>query len=452
MDSKLRRTAILSSLAAMLVVTLAVFFTNRDAGGHASGRTGETAQEENPGFETEAAENGEGSSPAMTAGRIGDDLKAFEQDDSFFDPETNPILEAAKDMSNRLSLVVTSVEKDLRIQVVNVEGVPVEGESFYVELARAEREDGSSGKGEESPDGTESSDRDGSYKDLDKDGVIYIGDLESGEYLVWLAPISGYKVPNSQTRVKVKDKVEYLAIDDISLLIKTEDEVDAEAEDSRVQDALADADKTEMTDLKAFSGRSKAGIDVSKWNGEIDWDKAKNAGVDFAIVRAGYRGSVTGSLVQDICFDANMKGTAAAGIPVGVYFFTQATNEVEAVEEASAVLSWIKKYEITYPVFIDTEGAGGHGRADGLDADTRTLVCEAFCRTIENAGYQAGIYASRNWYNHNLHTEELEDYYIWLAEYRSVPLYQGYYRMWQYSSRGRIDGIDGNVDMNIMYE
>ena len=437
MDSKLRRTAILSSLAAILIVTLAVLYTNRTPAPHTSDRPNQSEAES----ESDSAGN------ALINGQIGDNLKAFENDDSFFDPEINPILEAAKDMSNRLSLVVTSVEKDLRIQVVDNEGIPVEGESFYVELARDGSGNGASASGE--PEG---STKEGSYKDLDKDGIIYIGDLESGEYFVKLAPISGYKVPVSQTRVKVKDKVEYLAIEDISLLIKTEDEVDAEAEDSGVRDALSDADKTQLTEWKAFTGRSKRGVDVSKWNGEIDWDKAKNAGVEFAIVRAGYRGSVTGSLVQDIYFDANMRGTAAAGIPVGVYFFTQATNEVEAVEEASAVLRWIRDYEITYPIFIDTEGAGGNGRADGLDADTRTLVCEAFCRTIENAGYQAGVYASRHWYNNNLHTQQLENYYIWLAEYRNVPLYQGYYRMWQYSSKGRIDGIDGNVDMNIMYE
>lgn len=435
MDSKLRKAAILSSLAAILVVTLAVLFTNRDV------RPSRAPAER----ETEVGTETEASAPQVSSGQIGDDLKAFEYDDSFFDPELNPVLEAAKDMSNRLSLVVTSVEKDLRIQVVDNEGVPVSGSSFFVELAKLSENEG--GLGGQTP-----SDEDGSYKDLDQDGVIYIGDLEAGEYSVRLAPISGYKVPTSRTRVRVKDKVEYLAIDDISLLIKTEDEVDAAAEDSGVRDALSDADKTEMTELKAFSGKTRAGIDVSKWNGDIDWDKVRNAGVEFAIVRAGYRGSVTGSLVQDIYFDANMKGAAASGVPVGVYFFTQATNEVEAVEEASAVLSWVREYEITYPIFIDTEGAGGNGRADRLDIDTRTLVCDAFCRTIENAGYEAGIYASRNWYNNNLHTQRLENYYIWLAEYRSAPLYQGYYRMWQYSSKGHIDGINGNVDMNIMYE
>ena len=181
-------------------------------------------------------------------------------------------------------------------------------------------------------------------------------------------------------------------------------------------------------------------------------DKVKNAGVQFAIVRAGYRGSVTGSLVEDPQFVANMKGATAAGIPVGVYFFTQATDEKEAVEEASAVLELIRDFQLTYPVFIDTEGAGGNGRADGLNAETRTLVCEAFCRTVENAGYTAGVYASRNWYNNNLQTARLENYHIWLAEYRSVPLYQGYYKTWQYTSKGKVDGIEGRVDINITYE
>lgn len=438
MDSKLRWTAILSSLAAILVVTIAVLVTNQE----------KTSQTHSGANEVQtSAEKTEESEDRSDSGQIGNRLNAFEADDSFFDPEKNPVLEAAKDMTNRLSLMVTSIEKDLRIQIVDVEGSPVAGHSFLVELTREQTD-----SEKEADTGGKTDRKDGTYKDLDKDGIIYIGDLEAGEYLVQLAPASGFKVPTGQTRVKVKDKVEYLPITDISLLIKSESEVDAEAEDSGEKDALADADKTEMTDLKAFSGKTKAGIDVSKWNGEIDWDRVKNAGVQFAIIRAGYRGSVTGSLVQDICFDANMKGAAAAGVPVGVYFFTQATNEVEAVEEASAVLSWIQEYEITYPVFIDTEGAGGKGRADGLDADTRTLVCDAFCRTIENAGYEAGVYASRNWYDHNLQTRRLEDYYIWLAEYRSVPLYQGYYRMWQYSSKGNVDGINGNVDMNIMYE
>ena len=140
-----------------------------------------------------------------------------------------------------------------------------------------------------------------------------------------------------------------------------------------------------------------------------------------------------------------------AGVKVGVYFFTQAIDEVEAVEEASMVLELVREYNLDYPIFIDTEGAGGNGRADGLSVEERTLVCEAFCRTVENAGGEAGVYASRNWYYNRIDTGRLENYCIWLAEYRSVPLYEGFYHMWQYTSKGKIDGIEGNVDMNISY-
>ncbi len=422
MDSKLRRMAIISSMAVILLVSILVLMMNPQE----NGNQGNHANMSSAQPETEEASAGQEQN--TPSGQIGNDLSAFMKDNTFFDEEINPILEEAKNLANRLALVVTSVEKDLRVQIVDTEGSPVTGESFYVKLE---------GMGE--------------YKDLDQDGIIYIGDLDAGEYYVELLPIEGYKVPVNETRVRVKDKVEYVAIEDISLLIKTEEEIDAEAEDSGVQDALSDADKSEIKKLQASTGNSKVGIDVSKWNGDIDWDKVKNAGVEFAIVRAGYRGSVTGSLVQDPYFEANMKGTAAAGVPAGIYFFTQAVNEVEAVEEASMVLKLIKEYKLDYPIFIDTEGAGGNGRADGLDVETRTLVCEAFCRTIENAGYRAGVYGSRNWYNNRLETKRLENFCIWLAEYRSVPIYQGYYQMWQYTSKGKVSGIKGNVDMNISY-
>lgn len=411
MDYKLRRMAISASLAVILLVSILVIYTNK-------GTNAEKAPAQADVFTQE-----------QVSGQIGNDLSAFLQDAAFFDEEVNPVLEAAKNNAARLSLVMTSVEKDLRIQIVDMQGNPVTGESFYVKLE---------GMGE--------------YKDLDQDGVIYIGDLNAGEYNVTLLPMAGYKVPTEETKIRVKDRVEYLAIDDISLLIKTEDEVDAEAEDTGMQDALADADKSEIKKLQSPGSNSRVGIDVSKWNGEIDWDKTKSAGVEFAIVRAGYRGSATGTLVEDPYFHANMKGAAASGVPTGVYFFTQAVNEVEAVEEASAVLELVEKYELDYPIYIDTEGAGGNGRADGLDAETRTLVCEAFCRTIENAGYTAGVYASRNWLNNNLEMDRLDQYMVWLAEYRSVPLYQGYYQMWQYTSKGQVDGIQGNVDINISYE
>ncbi len=429
MDSKLRRMAIMASMAVILLVSILVIYMNSEWESAASGPAGHPTQESG-GHGTDAeGDSGDVSVDGVKNGQIGDDLSAFLEDPTFFDEEVNPILEAAQNNKNRLELVMTSVERDLRIQIVDMEGVPVEGEGFYVQLEGL-----------------------GKYKDLDKDGVIYIGELDAGEYYVELLPMEGYRVPVTETRIRVKDKVEYLAIEDISLLIKTEEEIDAEAEDSAVQDAREDADRTEVKDIQTASGNKKVGIDVSKWQGEIDWDKVKTDGVQFAVIRAGYRGSVTGALVEDPYFRTNMQGAAASGIPVGVYFFTQATNEVEAVEEASAVLDLIAGYELDLPIYIDTEGAGGDGRADGLDVETRTLVCEAFCRTITNAGYDAGVYASRNWLNNNLETARLEQYETWLAEYRSVPLYQGYYQMWQYTSKGRVDGIEGNVDLNIRYE
>lgn len=416
MDSKWKRTAICVSACMCLLLLLLVLFTNlpqrkgtADAGGAVTSAGTQTDQD------TGAGQQGADKS----------NLSAFLQDEYFFDRDTKET-DRLYDETNRLSLIVTSVEKDLRVQIVDRDNKPVEGENFYITL---------NGKDE--------------YKDLDKDGVIYIGDLPAGEYEVALKPISGYRTPLSATDVRVKDKVEYVAIDDISLLIKTEAEIDAEAEDSA--EANTDGDDTEIRQTSGVSKTGVLGIDVSKWQKEIDWDKVKNEGVDFAIIRCGYRGSVTGSLVEDPYFEQNIKGARAAGIKVGVYFFTQAVNEVEAVEEASMVISLVRDYELQYPVFIDTEGAGGNGRADSLNVEERTAVCEAFCTTVKNAGLEAGVYASRNWYNNKLTASTLESYAIWLAEYRSVPLYQGYYQMWQYTSKGKINGINGNVDLNVSY-
>ena len=192
------------------------------------------------------------------------------------------------------------------------------------------------------------------------------------------------------------------------------------------------------------------GIDVSKWNGTIDWTAVKNSGVNYAIIRCGYRGSSTGALIQDPKFKANIQGAQAAGIKVGVYFFTQAINEVEAVEEASMVLNLIKGYKLSYPVFIDVESSGG--RADGIDKNTRTAAVNAFCKTIQNGGYTAGIYANKTWFESKMNTGSLTGYKIWLAQYTAKPTYSATrYDMWQYTSKGKVSGISGNVDMNISY-
>lgn len=191
------------------------------------------------------------------------------------------------------------------------------------------------------------------------------------------------------------------------------------------------------------------GIDVSKHNGTINWSAVKNSGVNYVIIRCGYRGSATGVLVEDPMFKTNIQGAISAGLKVGVYFFSQAVNEVEAVEEASMAVSLIRKYNITYPVYMDVEAA--NGRADGLNASARTQVIKAFCETIRNSGYTAGVYANKTWLNSMMNVGSLGSYKIWLAQYAATPTYSGRYEMWQYSSTGKIAGISGNVDLNISY-
>ena len=191
------------------------------------------------------------------------------------------------------------------------------------------------------------------------------------------------------------------------------------------------------------------GIDVSKHNGNIDWNAVKNAGVNFVIIRCGYRGSATGVLVEDQRFKSNIQGAAAAGLKVGIYFFSQAVNEIEAVEEASMTIDLIRRYSITYPVYMDVEEA--NGRADKLDAAARTRVIRAFCETVRASGYTAGVYASKSWLAEEMNAGELSNYKIWLAQYAATPSYGGRYEMWQYSRRGQISGIPEKVDLNISY-
>lgn len=201
---------------------------------------------------------------------------------------------------------------------------------------------------------------------------------------------------------------------------------------------------------KLSQSSGNRGIDVSKYQGNIDWGAVAASGINFAIIRAGYRGSSTGVLVEDPYFKKNISGAAKAGIKVGIYFFTQAISEAEAVEEASMCISLASGYKLTYPIFIDTESASG-GRANGLGKSARTAVVNAFCRTVSNAGYKAGVYASKSWYNNQLSASSLSGYCIWVAQYASECTYSGKKDMWQYTSKGKVSGIKGNVDMNISY-
>lgn len=193
------------------------------------------------------------------------------------------------------------------------------------------------------------------------------------------------------------------------------------------------------------------GIDVSKWNGTIDWNAVANAGINFAIIRVGYRGYTKGTLVEDSYFKQNIEGATKAGIKVGLYFFTQAITEAEAVEEASMAIALVSGYQLQLPIYFDTEDVEGNGRADKMSVAARTAITKAFCETVKNAGYIPGVYASTSWYNNQLNASELTGYDIWVAHYANVCGFKGRYHMWQYTSSGSVPGIKGKVDLNIRY-
>jgi GH25 family lysozyme M1 (1,4-beta-N-acetylmuramidase) len=420
MDSRLKKQVIAVAVVMVTAVVVMVIAANYIQGKNKSGQH-VTLEESTETSQQESRQVGEyGLDPDK-------DPYAFLGEEDFFDPEPE-----LQDPNITLSLLVSSVEKDMRVNVVNGNGELMKEYPFTVEVKDQQ------GKIHK-------------YKDIDQDGSIYIAPVEPGEYEISLEEVEGYVLAEAGVPIMVKEQIEYTVIDDISYMIKSVDEIDEATEDTAINDAELNADGTE-SNKRLDNEDALFGIDVSKWNKEIDWDSVKAAGVDFAIIRCGYRGSKTGALVEDPYFQSNIEGAEAAGIKVGVYFFTQATTEVEAVEEASMVLMLCKGRKLALPVFIDTEGAGGNGRADGLDVETRTAVCEAFCRTIENSGFNSGVYASKNWFNNNLNTENLSKYTIWLAQYSKSATYEGDYDLWQYTSAGTVDGIETRVDLNLCYQ
>ncbi len=431
MDSKGKKIGILLVLCAVLVVMAAVVVVNFNAF-MGKGKPAVNITASKPSGQILEAD-----------GKVkGANLTAFLQDKDFFDAETSNSSNGSQATYDEvdengavirtLTLLASSVERDIRVKVVDDRGNVVSGHEFLVEVEDT-----------------------GAYIDEDKDGIIRIPDLKPGDYRVSLHEQAGFQVPAEPAKVSVKSIVSYTTIDDISYFVHSEADVDILKDDTAHNEAVdeEDEDDSQYKALWEMEERDNAvslGIDVSKWNGEIDWDVVKAEGVDFAIIRCGYRGSSSGWLVEDPYFFQNIQGAKRAGIKVGVYFFTQAIDLVEAVEEASMVITLLGDTKLDFPIFIDTEGANG-GRADNLDAATRTAVVNAFCQTIQNAGLEAGVYASRNWYLNRLNIDDLYGYKIWLAEYRETPLYEGNYDLWQYTSSGSVAGIEGRVDLNVSY-
>jgi GH25 family lysozyme M1 (1,4-beta-N-acetylmuramidase) len=220
-------------------------------------------------------------------------------------------------------------------------------------------------------------------------------------------------------------------------------------DDSRPHYGAAEAE----AEVAGESARALFGIDVSRYQGDIDWAQAAADGVEFAIIRMGYRGYDTGKLVVDEFFDANMRGALNAGVRVGVYFFSQAVNEAEAIEEAEMVISGIASYKVSFPVAFDIEEISGqNARTDALMSDEVTDIAIAFCERVSQGGYKPMIYANPKWFVSRMNLDRLEPYAKWLAQYYKEPAYPYAFSIWQFSSTGSVAGIKGNVDLDLAFE
>lgn len=207
--------------------------------------------------------------------------------------------------------------------------------------------------------------------------------------------------------------------------------------------------------LRLRRGESRTGIDVSHWQKLIDWEQVAASGVDFAMIRLGYRGYEQGSLNVDTYATANLDGAIAAGLDVGVYFFSQATTPEEAEEEAYFVMELLEPYRehITMPVVFDWEHVSdSDARTANLrDPDILTDCTLAFLQTVEAGGYRPMVYFNRTQSWKYLNLEELKEYEFWLAAYTQRMEFPYKVHMWQYTDKGTVPGVKGNCDINVYF-
>ena len=199
--------------------------------------------------------------------------------------------------------------------------------------------------------------------------------------------------------------------------------------------------------------RTQRGIDVSEHQLAIDWAQVAGDGVEFAVLRLGYRGSTEGLLNTDACFEENYRGAREAGLDVGVYFFSQATDEQEAVAEADYVLQVLDGRELDLPVIFDWEAVEVEGaRTAGVDGGTVSDCAAAFCRRITAARYGAGIYFNRQQGYYDYDLAALGDYMLWVSDPNSWTDFYYAVSLWQYSFTGQVAGISGDVDRDLLFE
>lgn len=232
-------------------------------------------------------------------------------------------------------------------------------------------------------------------------------------------------------------------------------DVSLDSKSTVVGEHYGTAEKLDVSELGDLSKKAKCiGIDVSVWQGEIDWAKVAAAGIDFAMIRCGYReyGSA-GAVKADRRFERNIQGALQNGIKVGVYFYSTAVNREEAEEEARWVADAIDGYDITFPVAYDFEEFfnSDDSRAKSISKAQLTLNTVTFLEYIKQRGYKPMLYASASAVRRYWDYQTVKNYDYWLAHYTRKTNYSGPYTMWQCTSNGRVDGINGHVDFDIAY-
>lgn len=198
--------------------------------------------------------------------------------------------------------------------------------------------------------------------------------------------------------------------------------------------------------------KSRLIIDVSSHNGDINWEKVKGAGIKGAMIRVGYRGYGDATIVEDDCFQKNIAGAKDAGLKVGVYFFSQATTPEEAIEEAEYVTKKIWGRGVTLPVAFDMEPFMGNERFINHDIKSKTEMADAFLKVISKFGYEPILYGNPTWFTSDVDISKLTEYPVWLAHYTFSTEWLYAFRMWQFTSQGRVSGINGDVDLNLIFD
>lgn len=198
--------------------------------------------------------------------------------------------------------------------------------------------------------------------------------------------------------------------------------------------------------------KSRLIIDVSSHNGDINWEKVKGAGIKGAMIRVGYRGYGDATIVEDDCFQKNIAGAKDAGLKVGVYFFSQATTPEEAIEEAEYVTKKIWGRGVTLPVAFDMEPFMGNERFINHDIKSKTEMADAFLKVISKFGYEPILYGNPTWFTSDVDISKLTEYPVWLAHYTFSTEWPYAFRMWQFTSQGRVSGINGDVDLNLIFD